>query len=138
MAMWCHGASGIALGRLRSLRYMDGPEVRAELATALETTWHTGFGGNHCLCHGDVGNLEVLHIAGSVLGEPRWTRAALKRATYVLRQAREGGWRCGLSMGGESPGMLMGLAGIGHGLLRLASPGQVPSVIALEPPPVGP
>jgi type 2 lantibiotic biosynthesis protein LanM len=138
MAMWCHGASGIALGRLRSLRYMDGPEVRAELATALETTWRTGFGGNHCLCHGDVGNLEVLHVAGKVLGEPRWTQAALKRATYVLRQAREGGWRCGLSMGGESPGMLMGLGGIGHGLLRLSSPGSVPSVMALEPPPVGP
>jgi type 2 lantibiotic biosynthesis protein LanM len=137
MAMWCHGAAGIALGRLRSLRYMDGPDVRAELATALETTWRTGFGGNHCLCHGDVGNLEVLHVAGEVLGEPRWTRAALKRATYVLRQAREGGWRCGLPKGGESPGMLMGLAGIGHGLLRLSAPDSVPSVISLEPPPIG-
>ncbi len=135
MAMWCHGAAGIALGRLRSLRYMDGPGVRAELATALETTWRSGFGGNHCLCHGDVGNLETLHVAGEVLGEPRWTRAALQRASYVLRQAREGGWRCGLPRGGESHGMLMGLAGIGHGLLRLSSPAQVPSVLVLEPPP---
>jgi type 2 lantibiotic biosynthesis protein LanM len=134
MAMWCHGAAGIALGRLRSLRYMDGPQVRAELTTALETTQRSGFGGNHCLCHGDVGNLEVLHLAGEALGEPRWTRTALRRACFVLRQAREGGWRCGLPGGSESPGMLMGLAGIGHGLLRLSSPALVPSVLSLEPP----
>ncbi len=134
MAMWCHGASGIALGRLLSLRHLDGPEVRAELATALETTLRGGFGGNHCLCHGDVGNLEVLHMAGRVLAEPRWTQAALRRAAAVLRQGREGGWRCGLPRGSESPGMLMGLAGIGHGLLRLSAPGHVPSILSLEPP----
>lgn len=134
MAMWCHGASGIALGRLLSLRHLDGPEVRAELATALETTLRGGFGGNHCLCHGDVGNLEVLHLAGKVLAEPRWTQAALRRASAVLRQGREGGWRCGLPRGSESPGMLMGLAGIGYGLLRLSAPEHVPSILSLEPP----
>ncbi len=134
MAMWCNGASGIALGRLLSLRHLDGPETRAELATALEATLRTGFGGSHCLCHGDVGNLEVLHRAGEVLGEPRWTRAALRRASAVLREGREHGWRCGLPRGSESPGMLMGLAGVGHGLLRLSAPAQVPSVLSLEPP----
>ncbi|MDY7226231.1 type 2 lanthipeptide synthetase LanM family protein [Hyalangium rubrum] len=134
MAMWCHGAGGIALGRLLSLRHMDGPEVRAELETGLETTLRTGFGGSHCLCHGDVGNLEVLHLAGERLGEPRWTQAALRCATSVLRQGQQGEWRCGLLRGSESPGLLMGLAGIGHGLLRLSAPEWVPSVLALEPP----
>jgi type 2 lantibiotic biosynthesis protein LanM len=134
MAMWCHGASGIALGRLLSLRHLDGPEVRAELATALGTTLRGGFGGNHCLCHGDVGNLEVLHLAGEALGEPRWTQAALERAAIVLREGREDGWRCGLPRRSESPGMLMGLAGIGHGLLRLSAPERVPSVLSLQPP----
>ena len=134
MAMWCNGATGIALGRLLSLRHLDGPEARSELAVALETTLRGGFGGSHSLCHGDVGNLEVLHLAGKVLAEPRWTRAALRRAAAVLHQGREGGWRCGLPRGSESPGMLMGLAGIGHGLLRLSAPGHVPSILALEPP----
>ncbi|WP_224368060.1 type 2 lanthipeptide synthetase LanM family protein [Hyalangium versicolor] len=134
MAMWCHGASGIALGRLLSLRHMDGPEIREELATALATTLRGGFGGNHCLCHGDMGNLEVLHVAGQVLSEPRWTQAALRHAAIVLREGREGGWRCGLPRRSESPGMLMGLAGIGHGLLRLSAPELVPSVLSLEPP----
>jgi lantibiotic modifying enzyme len=134
MAMWCHGAAGIALGRLLSLRHLDGPEVREELATALATTLRGGFGGNHSLCHGDMGNLEVLHVAGKVLGEPRWTQAALRRATVVLREGRQGGWRCGLPKGSESPGMLMGLSGIAYGLLRLSAPDQVPSVLSLDAP----
>ncbi|HYI01516.1 type 2 lanthipeptide synthetase LanM family protein, partial [Hyalangium sp.] len=134
MVMWCHGAPGIALGRALSLRHLDGPEIRAELSTALETTLRAGFGANHCLCHGDVGALEVLHVAGKLLHEPRWTQAAMQHAAVVLRQGREGGWRCGLPRGSESPGMLMGLAGIGHGLLRLSAPEHVPSILSLEPP----
>jgi type 2 lantibiotic biosynthesis protein LanM len=134
MAMWCHGAAGVALGRVLALRHLEGPEVREELATALETTLRSGFGGNHCLCHGDVGNLEVLHVAGTALAEPRWTRAALRRAAVVLREGREDGWRCGLPRRSESPGLFMGLAGIGYGLLRLSAPEQLPSLLSLEAP----
>ena len=32
------------------------------------------------------------------------------------------------------PGLMVGLAGIGYGLLRLAYPEQVPSVLVLAPP----
>jgi type 2 lantibiotic biosynthesis protein LanM len=131
---WCHGAPGIALGRLRSLRHLDGPHVRAELETALETTLREGFGGSHCLCHGDLGNVEALLVAGEVLQEPRWRRLALERAAGILQEAREGCWRCGLPRNTETPGLMMGLAGIGHGLLRLAAPERVPSVLTLALP----
>ncbi|WP_375773524.1 type 2 lanthipeptide synthetase LanM family protein [Archangium gephyra] len=131
---WCHGAPGIALGRLRALRYLDGPHVRAELETALGTTLREGFGGNHCLCHGDLGNVEALLVAGEVLQEPRWSRLALEQAAGILQGAREGGWRCGLPRNTETPGLMMGLAGIGYGLLRLAAPEQVPSVLTLALP----
>jgi type 2 lantibiotic biosynthesis protein LanM len=134
MVRWCHGAPGIALGRLCSPRLQDGPELRAELETALETTLREGFGGGHCLCHGDLGNVEALLMAGGVLQEPRWTRLALERAADALGEAREGGWRCGLPRNTESPGLMMGLAGIGYGLLRLAAPERVPSVLTLALP----
>jgi type 2 lantibiotic biosynthesis protein LanM len=133
-AAWCHGAPGIALGRLRALRYLDGPHMRAELETALATTLREGFGGGHCLCHGDLGNLEALLVAGEVLQEPRWNRLARERAAGILQEAREGGWRCGLPRNTESPGLMMGLAGIGYGLLRLAAPERVPSVLSLALP----
>jgi type 2 lantibiotic biosynthesis protein LanM len=133
MSTWCHGAPGIALGRLFSLRYLHEPTLRVEIETALATTQRMGFGGNHSLCHGDVGNLEVLALAGEVLGEPRWTHAARRRAAEVLAQGEASGWRCGLPQGAETPGLMMGLAGIGYGLLRLAASDRVPSVLALAP-----
>jgi lantibiotic modifying enzyme len=34
----------------------------------------------------------------------------------------------------ESPGLMTGLAGIGYGLLRLAKPARVPSILTLEGP----
>ncbi|WNG38074.1 type 2 lantipeptide synthetase LanM [Archangium violaceum] len=134
MVAWCHGAPGIALGRLCSLRHLEGVEVRAELETALTTTLREGFGGNHCLCHGDLGNVEPLYLAGEVLGQPRWIRAALERAAHVIHQGRKRGWLCGLPRGAETPGLMMGLAGIGYGLLRLAAPERVPSVLTLARP----
>lgn len=134
MVAWCHGAPGIALGRLGSLRHLEGREVRAELETALTTTLREGLGGNHCLCHGDLGNLEPLYLAGELLGEPRWSRAAREHAARLIHQGRERGWLCGLPRGTETPGLMMGLAGIGYGLLRLAAPERVPSVLLLAPP----
>ncbi|HYO68888.1 MAG TPA: lanthionine synthetase LanC family protein, partial [Archangium sp.] len=128
------GAPGIALGRLCSLRHLDGAEVRAELETALTTTLREGFGGSHCLCHGDLGNVEPLLLAGEVLGDPRWSHAARERAAHILHQGRTRGWLCGLPRGTETPGLLMGMAGIGYGLLRLAAPERVPPVLTLAMP----
>jgi Lanthionine synthetase C-like protein len=39
-----------------------------------------------------------------------------------------------VGLGVESPGLMTGLAGIGYGLLRLAEPTRVPSVLVLTPP----
>jgi lantibiotic modifying enzyme len=37
-------------------------------------------------------------------------------------------------MGVETPGLMLGIAGTGYQLLRLASPEQIPSVLLLAPP----
>ncbi|WP_030242606.1 type 2 lanthipeptide synthetase LanM family protein [Streptomyces sp. NRRL S-350] len=126
-ALWCHGASGIALARteLAELLSDDVELLRKERDTALDTVRREGFGLNFSLCHGDFGNLEALHLAGAP-----WHAPAL--ATLDALDAR--GWVCGLPHGVHSPSLMVGLAGIGHGLLRLAAPEQVPSVLALHPP----
>jgi lantibiotic modifying enzyme len=43
------------------------------------------------------------------------------------------GWITGLPHGIEAPGLLVGLAGTGYGMLRLAAPERVPSALALAP-----
>ncbi len=68
-ATWCHGAAGIALSRLKSLAIADGDEIRTDVDRGLEAVWAHGFGWNHSLCHGDLGNLEVLTQAAAILGD---------------------------------------------------------------------
>jgi type 2 lantibiotic biosynthesis protein LanM len=132
---WCHGAPGIGLARLRSLPYLDDPELTAEIGVALQTTLAEGFGLNHSLCHGDLGNLELLLQAGQALDDPQWLTKADHFAAVVLESIGRDGWLCGIPSGVESPGLMTGLAGIGYGLLRLADPARVPSALTLAPPP---
>ncbi len=56
---------------------LDDPEVRAEIDAAIETTLAFGHGSSHALCHGSLGNLELLLQAGEHLGSDRWRREGL-------------------------------------------------------------
>jgi len=134
LTAWCHGAPGIGLARLCSLRSMDDQPLRREIDAALDTTLQRGFGGNHTLCHGDLGNLELLVQAARILHEPQWKVRADGIAAAILADVPETGWVCGNPLGLESPGLMTGLAGIGYELLRLAEPARLPSVLALERP----
>jgi type 2 lantibiotic biosynthesis protein LanM len=135
MTAWCHGAAGIGLARLACLPHLDDSRVRGEITLALETTRAEGFGWNHTLCHGDLGNLELLVQAGRILGDSHWRKEAEHVAAAILETIRRDGWICANPVGVESPGLMTGLAGIGHELLRLAEPDRVPSVLVLDPPP---
>jgi type 2 lantibiotic biosynthesis protein LanM len=131
---WCHGAPGIGLSRLGALKYLDDATIREEIGIALKTTIAKGLSGNHSLCHGALGNIDILLIATQVLGDPRY-REALERVTaMVLDSIDEYGWVTGVPLGVETPGLMTGLAGIGYELLRLAQPERVPSVLLLAPP----
>jgi type 2 lantibiotic biosynthesis protein LanM len=132
---WCHGAPGIALSRLGALQHArEDALLRTEIETALETTLREGFGASHCLCHGDLGNADLLVSAARALRDVKWARKAKRIAGGILDRVKETGWICGNALGVESPGLMTGIAGIGYGLLRLAAPERVPSVLALEPP----
>jgi lantibiotic modifying enzyme len=81
-----------------------------------------------------MGNLDLLLEASQVLNDRGW-RAQLHRLTaMVLDSIDRDGWRCGGPEAVEMPGLMIGLAGIGYEMLRLAEPGLVPSVLVLAPP----
>jgi type 2 lantibiotic biosynthesis protein LanM len=145
MAAWCHGAPGIGLARHGLLRYDFLGEQRAslavDLAAAVRTTHAEGLDTdpvtgtrNHSICHGDLGNLELLAtVAGSDPAFPDATEVGRIAASLVDNGERDG-WLCGVPNGTTTPGLMPGLAGIGYNLLRLADPGRVPSVLLVEPP----
>lgn len=131
---WCHGAAGIGLGRLNMLGHFDDAAIRMEIEGATRTTLAWGMGDNQSLCHGALGNLEFLVQAGEALAKPDITILANRIALSILESLASEGWKCGLPLSVESPGLMTGLAGIGYGLLRFADPSHVPSVLLLAPP----
>ncbi len=137
---WCHGAAGIALSRLALLRlFPDDERIAAELERALETTSAALPGPalpsryDFSLCHGLAGNADVLLEASRQLERPALRTAAEQAGRLGLERHHDMGvaWPCGLSDGGETPGLMLGLAGIGCFILRLHDPEAVPTVLAI-------
>jgi lantibiotic modifying enzyme len=125
MWAWCHGAPGIGLARIAGLPWLDDAVVRSEIDVAVRSTIEHGFGENHSICHGDLGNLELLFAAGRE--DEAWSIAA-----GIVDSIRGGGWLGGLPGNIETPGLMAGLSGIGYGLARLARPELFPRILTLE------
>ncbi|GGL13244.1 lanthionine synthetase [Sphaerisporangium melleum] len=121
---WCHGAPGIGLARVGG---PPSPDLDRALAAELERDPMP----NHSLCHGELGNLEpLLHLCD----RPEAAELLAARTAHLLGDLARRGPRWGAPGAAATPGLMNGLAGIGHGLLRLARPGSVPSVLLLEAP----
>ncbi len=133
---WCYGAPGVGLSRLQGLAHARDDEERAalrwEIEQAVRRTLERGPGQNHCLCHGDLGNLDVLHQALDRFPSEALAADIRRFLEIVLASLDRDGWLCGTRGSIESPGLMNGFAGIGLGLLRLAEPRRVPSVLGLE------
>jgi lantibiotic modifying enzyme len=105
-----------------------------ELAAAIRSTAARGFRVDHSLCHGYGSAAELMMLAanagiGSALSptQPSW-------GDEMAQAIRRTGFVTGSPLGIETPGLMMGLAGIGYGLLRLSEPSRVPSAVLLEAP----
>jgi lantibiotic biosynthesis protein len=137
---WCHGAPGIALSRLRAYEILKEEICKGEALTALEITrMAVGTALRHSpndfsLCHGLAGNAEVLLYGWQMLGREITDMFSL--ATQVadcgaqIYAARGLPWPCGIPSG-ETPNLMLGLAGIGHFYLRLHNP-TTPSILLLQ------
>jgi lantibiotic modifying enzyme len=138
---WCHGAAGIALARLRAYELTQLPVLRHEAEIALETTFvHTeaalrAGAGSFSLCHGLVGNAEVLEIGYRILGPSgaKWHELVLEIASSGIERFGRSGqvWPCG-THGGETPSLMLGLAGAGMFYLRLYER-RIGSMLLLNP-----
>jgi lantibiotic modifying enzyme len=139
-AAWCHGAPGVGLSRLRALELTGGGEKHvADLNEAVQATAATcanvmfPASGNLCLCHGIGGNADLLLAAADQFDRPDLRQIAEAAGLAAIAQIRTPDlpWPCGVTTGGESPNLMIGIAGIGHFFLRLFDSEAVPSVMLL-------
>ncbi|BAZ21327.1 hypothetical protein NIES4073_22050 [Kalymmatonema gypsitolerans NIES-4073] len=135
MTSWCHGAPGIGLGRLGGLSILDTPEIRQEIAVAINTTQQFGLPNLDHLCCGNFGRMEVLLVGASKLSSSELRETVQKQAAWVVARAKQVGTFYlfpELPADVYNPGFFQGTAGIGYELLRLAYPESLPSVLLWE------
>lgn len=125
---WCTGLSGAVLARV------DLPDEHREsrLDQYLTALADHGPLRDTSLCHGELGTVEPVTVLAT-RGHEHAASLRLRGTARILGALDRYGPRCGTPDGVLSPGLLTGLAGIGHGLLRLGFAEDVPSVLLLEP-----
>jgi lantibiotic modifying enzyme len=137
MVAWCHGAPGIGFARLFLNRLIPNePQILAEAEVAIRTTAAilgkaTSGTGNFSLCHGDGGNADLLVLGAGLLNRPELRKIAETAGDQALGRFEETRtpWPCGIPNAGETPNLLLGLAGVGYFFLRLYNPRETPTVL---------
>lgn len=147
--MWCHGASGIALSRLRAYQLLNEPTFLQEALVGLTTTYQQLLNQlstqpeqiNFSLCHGGAGNSEILMMGAAPLQRPDFAQLVHQIANLGIQkyQLTDTPWPSGVfdpngtgESGRETPGLMLGLAGIGLFYLRLFDPQQVETVLHIR------
>jgi hypothetical protein len=136
LTLWCHGAPGIGLARLRAFDITGDPEYAEEARIAAYTTeesltkdWESHM-PNYSLCHGYFGNCETLLRGARSLNEPRWHHVVVDFVAHAVDRFRGRQWPSGTRV--PDPSLFLGECGVAHFLLRMVHP-EIPSVLLLEP-----
>ena len=136
---WCHGAAGIGMARLRMWELTQNVVYRIEAEKACtqtakmieqqlegETNWS--------LCHGVLGNLDLLLMAQTAV----WTshsalvsRVLDKGFDDFVEKRRP--WVYDKPTSEALPGLMLGTSGTGYAYLRYAAQDDVPSALLLGP-----
>ncbi|MFI9624807.1 type 2 lanthipeptide synthetase LanM family protein [Streptomyces sp. NPDC052042] len=126
-ASWCRGRTGVALAVLDSPAARADQRLAAWAGEAVADIARSDPPLDDSLCHGESGVLELLRLGTTASVRGRW----VERAGALLAAADRAGPRSGTPGQVPHPGLLTGLAGIGHGLLRAGFPDRVPSLLLL-------
>jgi lantibiotic modifying enzyme len=126
---WCHGASGSLVARYGSMVSVHtsfASDLKVEAVAALKVLSNSMRSdldavGDLSLCHGMIGIAEAVTLAARPLGRPDLEELAREKVLAAIHMNyRRGTLR---------PALMLGSAGLVHGLLRLAAPKTVKSVI---------
>lgn len=132
---WCHGAPGIALGRLVGIPLID--DVQQTIDIALETTKNIGLTTVDHLCCGNLGRALILKESGFYLNREELISLSHQFVINVVVDSRKNGGNyslfADLPRSVITPGFMQGISGIGYGLLMFADSQRIlPSVLLLN------
>ncbi|MGF1428001.1 type 2 lanthipeptide synthetase LanM family protein [Kitasatospora sp. LaBMicrA B282] len=121
---WCHGSTGIGLAAADLYRRTGDPTHLATARRAGPASLRAGYGWSHTLCHGDLGLCELLTAVRDCEPEQALSRGpaaarAARAEAELLSGIEEHGVIGGLAREAFTPGLLPGLSGVVHALLRM-------------------
>ncbi|MDG7001212.1 MAG: type 2 lantipeptide synthetase LanM, partial [Nitrososphaerota archaeon] len=129
---WCHGAPGVGLSLAAQVRLGFADETcHRDLELAFGKTLATTC-NSHGICHGLFGNIECLISMAENSGRADWEGRARPIILTALKDIKENGVK--YDCNSETLNLMLGLAGIGLVLLRVADRQHVPSFLMLEGP----
>jgi len=122
---WCNGPAGALLARAMAHGAIPGRWLATQLDAALDRTRRTSLAGPVHLCCGTLGRNEILREVGRRLHREDLVSEATWRTVAVVRR---GGWSTRPPR--LEPGLLFGLAGLLHHLVRCLHPELPGSVLS--------
>jgi type 2 lantibiotic biosynthesis protein LanM len=129
---WCHGAPGMLLAKAMTAHFdprrQDALRPDVDLLKAL--TVERSFGHNPTLCHGDLGNLDILRDSGRLLADDALVAAADAGAREHLDLVTPDCLDRRLSRYALADSLMVGRLGAAHLALRLAA--EAPSALWFE------
>lgn len=130
---WCHGAPGILLSKLLLLKANKSNLVNLKkLNVALNTTRNKSLGNNTTLCHGDLGNLEILYFASKILNDVELKKDCERAFQWLVDNVLVKRWKGNSFRGTDNLAMMIGLCGYGYSVLKFYDFDQIPSILYLE------
>ena len=132
-SFWCHGAPGILLGRSYFMKpdrfYLKYQKALDEMIQSSKAIKQDDF--NDSLCHGRVGNLEILHVIAGNTQNDDLQQLVEKWFFEEEEKIRHDGVKYGIPQLKGLMSFMLGLPGIGYGLLRMKMK-ELPAVLGLE------
>lgn len=132
---WCHGAAGILLSRIKMLEYAHGTLqeiIEEDITKAAHKVLESGFTGVQCLCHGDIGNLDILAQYAIKFQNNELLQQVKAALKSLVDSTSKGNWNLGLMLNIQNIGFMLGTSGIGYNLLRFYTDYQLPSILSVE------
>ena len=129
---WCHGAPGIGISRIFYSKIIGKETYMQNINKAIIKTLEAGFGGSDCLCHGSMGNMELLLLDYQEFGNEQMKKKILLILNDLIEGVRKENWLCGIPQKTDVVSFMTGLSGIGYELLRCLNPDKIPCVLAFE------
>lgn len=127
---WCHGAPGILLNKLLLIENgLEGLVDKEKLNISIDTTISKAFGNNPCLCHGDLGNLEILYFASKVLKDKVLEEKCKEGFKWIVENVIKYRWKGSSYRGIEAFGIMIGLSGFGYSIMKFNNFDDIPSIL---------